>query len=325
MDLSQLQTGAELQAPPRYFTADKLLNYRIVDDMPNDIYHSDENSISSSALKHATTPIMYKQYLKEGFNLKNNTCLLVGTALHSLLLEKTKQHEFMVYDEQKLLNQVQELRPDTSVENLKRTKEWKEVVSKYKDDNGMFLDGVLEKKQFDSIWNVQKKLRKHPELTNLYHNAMPEVSIFASFEEVNVRIRPDLIKVADQQDFETFGDINVGDIIIMSVKTTIDASPNGFAREARKLNYALAEAFYTDVAKVVYGKNVHVFYLAVEKDTKHVLTGQAMLYRCTNNHIARGREEYEANLSVAIFCNENPTEDQGYEFHNNGSIISQID
>lgn len=268
---------------------------------------------------------MYARYLEDGFTIKNNACLIIGTALHEMLLEKDVRHEYTVYDEQKLLAEVQSAKPETLPENLKRTKEWKSLNALYKNDDGLFLDGVIEKSQFQSIWAMQKKLRAHNEIVNLYKGSQSEVSIFCSFEDIEVRCRPDLIKIADEIDAETFENVCAGDVIIVSVKTTLDASPSGFARECRKLKYALAEAFYQDILAATFNKKIHTFYLAVEKDAKQILTGQAMLYQCTDQHISRGRTEYEANLDVVIHCRRYPNKLQGYEFHNNNSIILTID
>lgn len=309
---------------PRYLSPDKLRSHSIVYDMPNKEYHSDPTSISSSSVKKATTPILYARYLLDGFEVKDNTCLIVGTILHALLLESDKQHEFTLYDEQKLLAQTQELMPDTLPENLKRTKEWRQLNQQYKDGNGLFLENVIEKQQFQSIYAVQKRLRKHPEIVNLYHDSKSEASIFASFDDIDVRVRPDLFKIADQQDAQLFEGVAVGDVIILSVKTTKDASPQKFAHECRDNKYALAEAFYQDIMSAVFNKKSHTIYLAVEKDKDQRISGQVVLYQCSEQHIQNGRKEYENNLDVVIHCRQYPNSLIGYEFHNNNSLIQTI-
>lgn len=313
---------------PRYLSREKLLNHRVVYDMPNEEYHSHPTSISSSTVKKATTPIKYAKYLEEGFSVKDNRCLIIGTLFHSLLLEKDKRHEFSIYDEEKLLSEVQAVKPDTLPENLKRTKEWKLLMEQYKiAESGQFKDNVIEKRQFQSIWAVQKRLRKHAEISNLYHNSESEVSFFAQFSDIEVRIRPDLLKMADEKDAEMFADIKVGDAIILSVKTTTDASPNGFARECKKEAnaYLLAEAFYHDVLSAILDKNVHVVIMAVEKDKDNEMTGEVMLYQCREHHIASGRRQYENNIEVILHCRKNPVNSlEGYEFHNNNSIIMEL-
>lgn len=321
-----IEISEEFEKRPKYLDAEKLVDSKIIYNMPNDIYHSHPESISSSTLKHATTPRLYSKYREEGFSIKNNTCLIIGTALHEILLEdKTRKLDYIIYDEEQLIDDVMALRPE--VKSPKATKEWKELIAPYMkhDGSGHFLDNVLTIEQHRAVFNEACRLRKHPELMNLYKNASTEVSFFARFTDVHVRIRPDLFKIADEVDAQQFEDINVGDAIIISVKTTIDASPKGFLRECRKLDYLLAEAFYHDILSAVFNKKVHVLILAVEKDAKHLPTGQTMLYVCSENHINQGRSQYEDNLAVVLHCmnNESGTA-QGYEFHNNNSIIMQL-
>ena len=331
IDLNNAVAGAELTPAPRYFIPDLLLDSNIFYDMPNGKYHATPE-LSSSTLKHATTPKGYKQFLDKGMQIRNNECLIIGTALHSLILEPHKQHQFIIYNEEKLLKEVQAENPDTSPENLKRTKKWRELRAQFLDPaTGLFLPGVIEKKRFSSIWELAKELRTHPEIMGLYRHSYPEVSIFAKFRDLNVKIRPDLLKVADAADAMNFG-VKTGDIIIMSVKTTIDASPNGFYRECQKLKYDLAEAFYHDIVDCVKSRfgasetaKVHTFYLAVEKDKDGVMNGLYLLRRCTDTHINRGRELYEDALEVYLHCRDTKDYAQGYEFFNNGSIIMDID
>lgn len=310
---------------PRYLSREKLLNHRVVYDMPNETYHAHATSISSSTVKHATTPIMYAKYLKDGFSIKNNACLIIGTALHEMLLESEKEHNYVLYDEELLLEEVHALRPEAK--SLKATKEWKELIAPFlKDDgSGHFLDNVVSTEQYCMLQNQALRLKKHPELATIYNNAKAEVSFFAQFADIDVRIRPDLFKIADEADVAIFEKVSVGDAIIMSVKTTIDASPKGFARECRKRDYLLAESFYHDVLSSITNTRVHIMILAVEKDKNDLMTGQAMLYLCTDNHITNGRNQYESNLEVIMHCRKNPVNSlQGYEFHNNNSIIMEL-
>lgn len=309
---------------PRYLSREQLHHHRIVLGMPNDEYHSHRKSLSSSILKKATTPILYAKYLREGFSIKDNACLIIGTALHSMLLEQDNLASYVIYNESELLEQVKAMRPE--VKSLKSTKEWKELIAPYlkEDGSGHFLDNVMNAEQFDGIETEAQRLKNHPTLFNLYQGAKSEASFFAEFNDIDVRIRPDLFKIADKADASTFEGVEVGDAIIMSVKTTIDASPRGFARECRKMDYLLAEAFYHDVLCAILEKRVHVMMLAVEKDAKQVLSGQTMLYRLTKEHIEQGRNHYEPNLEVVLEVNhalENGYPLEGYEFHNNGSII----
>lgn len=135
-----------------------------------------------------------------------------------------------------------------------------------------------------------------------------------------------MLKVADFIDADNFKNygVKVGDVINVSVKTTIDASPEGFRREMYKLKYHLAEAFYQDVLHSINPTTrIVTVYLACEKED-NIFNGNMMLYHNSDRVISQGREDYKNNLEVYEYCKRTGDYSMGYEFFNSGSILMEI-
>ena len=323
-DLSNAKVGGEF-AP--YF--DTLIHQKVVkhdtfDDIPNDVYHNQIEGLSSSSLKNCTTPIGYKTTL-DNPRKYNKMAMTVGTAAHALILEPDT-FDYRCFDEEQILNQVQSLRPDTDRKNLRKVKEYKDKISEYKGEDGEFLDDVISLETYNSLFKIKARIEQNPIIVNLL-KGKAEQSIFAAYENgLSVKIRPDMLKVADSVDVENlklYG-VKEGDLINLSVKTTVDGSPRDFYRACMKLDYDLAEAFYQDVLKSVYSVNIHTFYLVCEKDSDNIFTSNVMLYHNSEKHIAGGRAKYKANLEVYWHCYTTGDYSMGYEFFNDGSILMDI-
>jgi exodeoxyribonuclease VIII len=83
------------------------------------------------------------------------------------------------------------------------------------------------------------------------------------------------------------------DALVVDVKTTTDASPDGFRRHAYDLGYHLQAAWYVDGLATVLGCEPPAFYfVAVEKDTRLVT-----VHHATHDFLQRGREAYGRALS----------------------------
>lgn len=328
VDLSTAKVGNELipSFNKTLIQQGIIIEQAIIDDLPNEVYHNEMKGVSASTLKHCTTPIAYKSQLDKPKKYKKEN-MITGTALHTIVLEPDK-FCYRYFDEEKILDQIQKLRPEKERENLKRLKEYKEVMSQWKDEQGEFYDDVMPLSTYKSILSIRKRIMSYKELQNLFINSVSEQSIMLTYNNgLKVKIRPDLLKVADHKDAVNLKDYGIkeGDLINISVKTTIDGSPNGFRREAFKLKYHLAEAFYQDVLKSVYpNKIIHTIYLMCEKDVDNTFTGNVILYHNSENHISIGREDYKNNLEVYEYCTRTGDYSQGYEFFNGGSILMEI-
>ena len=325
LDFGSLRTLNRKNEPKGIILSAKVENWEFF-DIPNEKYHAEIDALSASTLKHCTTPLDYRNYLD---NPKYNAgSLITGTALHAMILEPEK-FEYEIYDEEKLLSEVQDLRPDVKPENLKRTANWKEVVRKYMNENGELRNDVMTKATFQSLWKIVKRAESFPIIKDLFTDGFCEKSFVVSYDNgLTCKIRPDLFKFATDKDAENLSKYGVqqGDLIVVSVKTTYDGSPYGFKREARKLSYHLAEAFYQDVLRSIYPNLcIHTLYLCIEKNSKNEFTGNCMLYSYDKGYFKLGRAEYEDNLRVYMHCKSTGDYSQGYEFFNDGNILKHIE
>lgn len=304
-------------------------------DLPNEDYHNSNTKkfagvpyreiLSAGKLKACITPLHYLRNVQNPpANSKN---LNNGSAFHEMILEPEK-FEWELYDDTKICDQIMASRPDTK--NVKATKEYREWKQKYLDADGNLRDNVLEKNTFQTMWQLKKKLAADEVLKSLFRDANMEQSIFVYFDGLRVKVRPDGLKIAsanDARNLEQFG-VKKGDLIIISVKTTIDASPSGFLRQCIRLGYNITEAFYFDVIErtarhielIKPGNNVKTIFLTLEKE-KETFTGHYLLRPATDDFIQWGRYDYARNLDVYMNTKDFT---EGYEALNGGSTVLEI-
>ena len=83
-----------------------------------------------------------------------------------------------------------------------------------------------------------------------------------------------------------------GDGIVVDIKTTTDASPDGFRRHAYDLGYHLQAAWYVDGLEALTGGRASFYFVAVEKDSRLVT-----VHHATHDFLQRGREAYGRALA----------------------------
>lgn len=143
----------------------------------------------------------------------------------------------------------------------------------------------IQQDELDRIIAIQNSVYAHPLARTLLIGGKAELSYFANdpVTGVKVRCRPDCSN---------------GDILI-DLKTTTDASTEGFARSAFAYRYYQQAAFYSDVFQWAGGGCVRDFYfIAVEK----VAPFAVQVFKASPEFIARGREAYRAALNTYAEC-----------------------
>lgn len=201
-------------------------------DMPNEIYHSHREYISSSQIKDLLkNPYLFfnpveKEHKKE-FD--------IGSAIHSLILEPE--------------NFVNEFAVAPGID--KRTKTGKASWTKFIEENNGKI--ILESKDYDNCIEIQKNVLKIPEVVRLLQNGVSEKSYFSTLEDgTKVKVRPDRYRP----------DINT----IIDLKSCRDASPDAFKRDIANYKYYVQAAFYLDVLKAD-----RFIFLAVEKTAPYMV------------------------------------------------------
>jgi len=333
------ETG-ELEPEKTAIQTAKILEAMYNAEMSNEDYHNSEKMkfagqplksvLSSGKLKACKTPLHLKLEIENP--PENRESFNTGSAFHSMILEPEK-FEYELFDDTEICQRL----IDEGAKSPRATKQYKEWFAQYQDSEGNLRGNVLRKEAFQSMWQLKKKLSHDKVVYDLFEGSQREQSIFIKFdirkanqEFMHVKVRPDGIKLASRKDEKNLGDYGVkfGDLLIISVKTTVDASPSGFLKQCTRLGYHLTEAFYYDVVSrwalnmnlIGTENNVKTIFLTLEKQGNN-LTGHYLLRPATSEFIQWGRYDYAKNLNVYI-NSHGLTE--GYEATNNGSTVCEI-
>lgn len=333
------ETG-ELEPEKTVIQTAKILEAMYNAEMSNEDYHNSEkmkfsgvpikSALSSGKLKACKTPLHLKHEIENP--PENREAFNTGSAFHSMILEPEK-FEYELFDDTEICQRL----IDEGAKSPRSTKVYKEWFTQYQDSEGNLRANVLRKEAFQSMWQLKKKLSHDKVVYDLFEESQREQSIFIKFdvrkanqEFLSVKVRPDGIKLASRKDAENLKDYGVkfGDLLIISVKTTVDASPSGFLKQCTRLGYHLTEAFYYDVVSrwalnmnlIGEQNSIKTIFLTLEKDGNN-LTGHYLVRPATSEFIQWGRYDYARNLNLYINSIDLT---EGYEAANNGSTICEI-
>lgn len=210
--------------------------------MTNDEYHADTSAISASGLKlFLRSPAhYYAAYLDPNRVERQPTpAMRLGTATHCAILEPPRFNaEYAVI-------------PD-SID--RRTKEGKQA---YVD---LLATGaeLVTSDDMARIMNMACAFRDNTIARALFE--MPhqvEQSIFATINGVACKCRPDFM--------------TTDGLLVMDVKTTSDASPEGFGKSAWNLGYHIQAAFYRRVISEATGTTPDFVFGCVESEQPHLV------------------------------------------------------
>jgi hypothetical protein len=201
----------------------------IYKDLSNREYHS-RPEISSTAVKTVA-----KQSVAHwvGAERKETPAMQMGSAVHGLCLEPH-------------LNEVVR-GPET-----RRGNAWKDAVAKATLANQDAI--VLTEADYDKADAIATSARNHPVMEEYLNDAHTQIETSVILDDpdvgVPIRVRPDIY--------------NSRTGILIDLKTTLDASPRGFQRQAYKLGYHI-QAFMYMRALELEGLSPQAFaFLAVE-------------------------------------------------------------
>jgi exodeoxyribonuclease VIII len=99
--------------------------------------------------------------------------------------------------------------------------------------------------------------------------------------------------------------VNDNKKIIVDLKTTKDASKEGFPKVAGDLSYHIQAAFYSDMMEKIAGDDLSYkfFFIAQEKKKPYAFN----IFESSPQFISQGRFEYEMLLQLYKYCTENNT------------------
>lgn len=232
--------------------------------MSNKDYHARPEISKSDLDLLAKSPYHYKH--KDEFERKDSAALVLGSAVHKLVLEpKDFFNEFSV-------------EPDVD----KRTKEGKAIYNEFLANSGGKI--ALDKGTHDIVEQIANAVKSIRETAVFLRDGLAEQSYFSEIDGVAVKCRPD------------FFNENLG--LCIDLKTTSDASADGFARSVANFNYHVQAAFYSDILKSL-GKSVNNFLFIAVETKKPFMVG---FYTLDEIAIEQGRKTYQALLERYKLC-----------------------
>jgi len=249
----------------------------IIPDMSNHVYHRDVRDpedryiLSSSTLKKLadSSPAKAFQTFTEPepeWNFNRLSVLQIGTLFHTLVLEPKK------FGEQY------------------------EVIEDGKKTKLPLESGKLPVRQrdFDTISRMQQAVMNHPEAARLVSNGYAEHSVFSKdWRGFWKKCRPDYLKPTDTG------------FTCIDLKSTSDASMEGFSKSIGNFKYHWSAAFYLDVlTEANPGIKFNDFrFIAVEKKLpeQNPEIGVAV-YRLHSADIESARQQYQQYLDLYGKC-----------------------
>lgn len=265
---------------------------------PMSVYLAAKDYDSGSDFKNALHSPRHYAFNKANIS-ESTPSMNLGTMVHTMILEpETFSDKYFVFKKSMYPF------PDRSP-LLKENKEAKEQAENQVISAGGML---VTEELFDQAVGMGTSIMANPEAYKMFKVCdHREESIYVKLR-INgvvrkIRIRPDAY----------------GETFYISLKTTKDASPNGFVWEADNYMYALSEALYYDVLTQVMKSITQGYIVAVES---------AKPYNCAIYDILQfpefleyGRFLYKRAIKI-ITETENDGHRQGYEyFHPEGKSV----
>lgn len=209
-------------------------------DITNEEYHKDTEFVSASKLKKAFKTM--RHYAAPSKN-ERKPHFDIGHAFEIKLTDpKSYFDEVVVFDE----NQ----RPDLSKTMAAYDNyTWKQQF--YENHSDKY---IITTEDHEMIDKMVKTCEADKVINNLVKRGDFQMSIFWDHKGLKVKTRPDiLIPVIDKK------------AIIIDIKSTADASPGGFSRQAKKLYYPFQAIMQVIGAEALGYEVVNYYWLAVEK------------------------------------------------------------
>jgi exodeoxyribonuclease VIII len=198
--------------------------------MTNAEYHA-SGAVSKSVLDMIHKSPAYYQYCRENPRQQTDSMLL-GSVVHKLVLEtETFASEFVI-------------EPYCD----KRTKAGKELYKQFLDSLGDGMTAVPPD-VYDTAKAMAEAVKAHPVAAKLLTDGKPEESYFWEQDGIKCSCRPDWLR---------------SDGIVVDLKTTKDASPDGFQKSAYNFRYYVQAWWYIHGLKLLGIDATEFIFIAVE-------------------------------------------------------------
>lgn len=237
-------------------------NYKgIVHDLPEDEYHA-HSALSSTGVKlllpeYKGSP---KKFLYHQTHRRESRAFDLGHAVHAKVLGVGAGV---------IPFPAEHLTPSGNVSTKAATVEWATEQR---------ANGLVPVSPNEIAWvnDMAEAVLTHPTAAPLFEVAVHrEVSLFTDIDGVPLRARFDAL--SDETRNGTYG---------VDLKSTDDATPNGFTRSIHRFGYDVQEALYDEIHKTITGREVNQFwFVAVEKNPPH----EVGVHRLEEQWVAMGR------------------------------------
>lgn len=270
--------------------------------------------ISPSDIECVRTPheFRYKRSMKP----IQKDYLDIGHAFHTAVLESKKFNDEVTYVPNDIFPN-QKFNKDGSISLSAKGNG--EVWRKFQEENPDKI--ILKEASWKEIKEMVFALKRHPGYYRLmdFKKAYIEQSFYTryiwnkngtferieSIEKETVRDSDLILLVRTKADF-----VHKKRLYSMDLKTTIDASPFGFSREAAKFQYDIQGSLVNDIVSACTGQRYETFiFFVIEKKTNQVAmydVASQDLYEAESNYLRRLN-----NIRKAI----NEQKYAGYEFY----------
>ena len=239
-----------------------MTNLGLFDNVPSDEYHA-LDALSSSALKElARSPAHLLEYLTH--KPEPTAAMHFGTATHSAVLENGLETGAVIKGPAK-----------------------SRVAAAW----GAFADAnpgkiIVTHDEYARIENVVEAIRKHPTASLLLAGGKAEQSALWKDPATGVycKCRPDYLRPDNR---------------IIDLKTSADASPEGFQRSIMKYKYHWQSAWYLDGMSQVLGTQLEdLVHLVVETEAPYGIG----IYVLDNESLDKAREDIKKLLAKYVEC-----------------------
>lgn len=240
-------------------------------DMPNQEYHAQPH-LSSSGAK--TIALQSLADYKHG-ERKETTAMLVGSAAHTLVFEPNLADTIWQWDGRRAGKEYNEFKDSADAEGAI----------------------ILNSKEYDQVNRMAEAVRANTQAAELLSGDLVcEASVFTqdALTGVEMRARPDGWRT----------DI----ACILDLKTTIDPSPEGFAKQAANLGYHIQESFYRRVMELDGHEVDRFIFIAVGKDAPY----KVGIYELDSESLNEG--EAAVQYALEQYAIAQSTNEWGYDY-----------
>lgn len=254
-------------------------------DIPDAKYYSSNEYISASGLK-----ILKKSPLHFIEQEKIETdAMKFGSAYHLNILEPDKfDSQYFVLDDREII----EILLSEGSKSPRATNKYKDWVFEQETiAAGREIIDLNTKQLLDSMKN---RILNHRYAKFLCSDGEAEKSflikaVLIDDTSVLIRFKPDKI--------------NWHKKVIIDLKTTQDASENGFPRHAAEFDYHIQAALYTDLIEMISGDGLswQFFFIAQEKKSPFAFN----IFEASPQFLGQGRYEYQQLIKLWQWCKGN--------------------